>query len=115
MRFFYKDHPCFQESIPPLPQKQEMMNRSLPPSNKRLEDCYCTAMKSARRRFVLQGSTFKCHEEVLYLQPIFFPPDWGRGSEGLDACIFFFKDMYKRRGAAQWSNGVCLTERDFNS
>ena len=43
------------------------------------------------------GNPFKCHGEVLYLQPMIppkrydiFPPDWGC-SEGLDAFRFFFQ------------------------
>ena len=43
------------------------------------------------------GNSFKCYEEVLYLQPMIpprrfdiFSPDWGC-SEGLDAFRFFFE------------------------
>ena len=46
------------------------------------------------------GNPFKCHEEVLYLQPLiplkrfdFFPPTGG-GSEGLGAFRFFFKQRH---------------------
>ena len=44
-----------------------------------------------------RGTRFKCHEEVLYLQPMIppkrvdiFPTDWGC-SEGLDAFSFFLQ------------------------
>ena len=44
------------------------------------------------------GNLFKCHEEVLYLQPLvppkrfdIFPPITGECSEGLGALRFFFK------------------------
>ena len=46
------------------------------------------------------GNPFKCHEEVLSLQPMIlpkrldiFPPDWGICLEGLDAFRFFFKQQ----------------------
>ena len=45
------------------------------------------------------GNPFKCHEEVLYLQPMIppkrfdiFPPDWGMLRRS-DAFRFFFKHM----------------------
>ena len=44
------------------------------------------------------GNPFKCHEEILYLQPLIppkrfdiFPPLTGGCSEGLGAFCFFFK------------------------
>ena len=46
------------------------------------------------------GDPFKCHEEVLYLQPLIppkrfdiFPPDWGMLRKGLGAFRFFFKQQ----------------------
>ena len=47
------------------------------------------------------GNPFKCHEEVLYVQPMIPPnrfdifPSLTEGcSEGLDAFRFFFKQLY---------------------
>ena len=47
------------------------------------------------------GNPFKCHEEVLYLQPLIppkrfdnFSPLTGGCSEGLGAFFFFFKQPY---------------------
>ena len=46
------------------------------------------------------GNPFKCHEEVLYLQPLIprkhfdiFSPLTGGCSEGLGAFLFFFKNL----------------------
>ena len=57
---------------------------------------------------------FKCHEEVLSLQPIIPPkrfdifPLTGECSEGLDAFIFFFKQRGKLQETKEINNKLLL-------
>ena len=68
------------------------------------------------------GNLFKCHEEVLYLQPLIppkrldiFPPITGGCSEGLGVLWFFFKhDKRRMRAQEQCSvRSVVLDADDF--
>ena len=60
------------------------------------------------------GNPFKCHEEVLYLQPMIphlnvltFSPLTGGCSEGLDAFRFFFK-YYRRTSTGDAAKSIIV-------
>ena len=65
------------------------------------------------------GNSFKCHEEVLYLQPMIPPttrfeffPLTGGCSEGLDAFRFFFKQTHTHT-RTQLTIVTNIIEREF--